>query len=674
MDQKLIDSLSNFAEAIETLVETFKEQKKEKKTTKGIASAIFGKGNINETLSNIQDDIKEIKNDTKTVISNQEELKELNKKDSQQRETGLFEKGSEQVDKIKEGVGTIVLIAGAVLAIGMAFKIISPVDVPSVLALSLAITTLGFTIAELSETGIPPPEDSLNLGLSILVFTGSIVASSILMQFIPDISPSQFLTFLGVGATFGLLFFLGFGDAIEQMSKVDFKDILMLPITLVAISASIAASSYFLSLTQPVDYSLLGNIPLMGLALAAVTIAFSLPLFVLSKMGANAIKGALISVVALPLISLAVMASSYLLNQTEEVPEDKLMNIMYMGVTLAVVSLALLIPITAIGLLVMSGIGGVALLAGAVGIPIIVGALAVSSHILAQGDYSSGPSPEWAMGFALTLTAMVPAMVALGTILTVPIVGAAILSGGFIAMTSVAESIANVSHILNKGDYSNGPPVSWASGVAITLGAFAPVYGMLVANKIIGGGVGPSDFKKAIETVSFGILTADVILQAGDYTGGPPKEWSEGVGEAIGAFSPVYGMLVKNKIFEFIGGGGIGPEQFASSIKSVATGINQAAETLSEGKANFGSYPSEEWSEGVGKAIGAFAPVFETMNSSLGGIIDSVFGGDKKDKYKTAMKSIAEGIVDVSQTIGEGDLKQIDIDPDYASSLSKLVS
>jgi len=670
MDQKLIDALSNFGEAIETLVDTLKDQKKEKKPTRGISEALFGKGNLNETLVNIQDDIKEIKNDNKSILKNQEEILELNKKEQQQRDAGIFEKGSEQVDKIKEGVGTIVLIAGAVLAIGMAFKIISPVDLPSVLSLSLAITTIGLTLAQLSESGIPSPEESLDLGISVLSFTTGIMLSSLLIQYIPKITPDQFLTFLGIGATFGLLFFLGFGDAIEQMSKVDLGDILMLPITLVAISASIRYSSEFLAETQPIDSSLLLNIALMGLALAAVTIAFSIPLFVLSKLGAKAIQGAVISVVALPLISLSVMLSSYLLNQTEEVEAGKLYNIMFMGVTLAIVSLALLIPITAIGLLVSSGIGGLALAAGALGMVVVVGALATSSHLLASGDYSNGPSPDWAMGFSLTLLALVPAMIALGSILSIPIVGAMILAGGFTAMNLVAQSITEVSHILNKGDYSNGPPVEWATGIAITLGAFSPVYGMLVANSIIGGDIGPEDFKKAIRTVSFGILEADTILSSGDYTGGPPKEWSEGVGEAIGAFSPVYKMLLINGLF----GAAVGPEEFSKAIKTVSKGILQSAETLAEGKASYGNYPSEEWSEGVGKAISAFAPVYESMNSSLGGILDSVFGGDTGKKFENAMVSVANGIVKVSDALAGKDLKQTEIDPDYADGLSKLVS
>ena len=84
-----------------------------------------------------------------------------------------------------------------------------------------------------------------------------------------------------------------------------------------------------------------------------------------------------------------------------------------------------------------------------------------------------------------------------------------------------------------------------------------------INNGFGGGGIGPEDFSTAIITVSKGIIEAASFFadpkNTGVWKGGPTKEWAEGVGTAIGAFSPVYGMLMNNGIAKIVGGGGVGP-------------------------------------------------------------------------------------------------------------------
>ena len=56
-------------------------------------------------------------------------------------------------------------------------------------------------------------------------------------------------------------------------------------------------------------------------------------------------------------------------------------------------------------------------------------------------------------------------------------------------------------------------------------------------------GVGVSEFETAIDTISKGLKKAAENLNSSDgklWTGGPGETWAKGVGNAIGAFAPVF--------------------------------------------------------------------------------------------------------------------------------------
>jgi hypothetical protein len=77
------------------------------------------------------------------------------------------------------------------------------------------------------------------------------------------------------------------------------------------------------------------------------------------------------------------------------------------------------------------------------------------------------------------------------------------------------------------------------------------------------------------------------------------------------------------------------------AIRTISNGIVEAAIFFSKNTAVFKNGPSYEWSLGVGKSIGAFAPVFQTLADSK-----SIFSsGVSIEEMKTAVIAIAEGIV-----------------------------
>jgi hypothetical protein len=134
-----------------------------------------------------------------------------------------------------------------------------------------------------------------------------------------------------------------------------------------------------------------------------------------------------------------------------------------------------------------------------------------------------------------------------------------------------------------------------------------------------GGGVGPEEFSTAIVTVSEGIIKAASIFAQNKtaWKNGPTKEWATGVGIALGAFAPVYAMLLKNsEIFS----SGLGPKEFSAAIVTVSKGIITAAGVFADNTAPFkeGMYPSAEWGRGVGGALTAFAPVFTALSNDTG--------------------------------------------------------
>jgi hypothetical protein len=267
-----------------------------------------------------------------------------------------------------------------------------------------------------------------------------------------------------------------------------------------------------------------------------------------------------------------------------------------------------------LGSIAMSGVGALAILAGAGMVLLVAGTIVATSHILAKGKYSKFPPLEWSASVALSMGAFAAGMVLLGGLIIATFgIGGLMLEAGSEAVLMVAHTIVKTSFILSKGKYTGGPTKAWAEGIAIALGAFSPVYSMLMANSIFslfgGGGVGPDDFAKAIKTVSRGIVDAAGFFAKNKaaFVNGPSKAWSEGVGLAIGAFAPVYKML---EDFPFSGG-----QKMSKAIIIISKGIVASAGIFAKNKATFDKgYPSKKWGQGVGAALGAFSPVFEALS------------------------------------------------------------
>jgi hypothetical protein len=309
-----------------------------------------------------------------------------------------------------------------------------------------------------------------------------------------------------------------------------------------------------------------------------------------------------------------------------------------------------------LGTIAMSGVGALAILAGAAAILVVAASIVATSYILSEGKYTNYPGIGWAMGVGISLTAFGLAMAGLGSVILLSFgLGMAALVAGGEAVLLIAQTIVDSAAILSKGNFTGGPTLEWAGGIALALGAFSPIYAMLAANKIMslfGGGVGPDDFAQAIRTVSQGIVDAANFFAdpkvKDNFKGGPPKAWAEGVGGAIAAFAPVYAALSSGGMFSTK----VTPEDMKAGILTIVDGIIAAADAFGINKSKFdlSNTPSADWGKNVGAALQAFAPVFTYMSENSGWFTS---GEEAANEMVYGINSVANAIVSVANKFGK---------------------
>jgi hypothetical protein len=337
---------------------------------------------------------------------------------------------------------------------------------------------------------------------------------------------------------------------------------------------------------------------------------------ILEKVG---IKSLLLGGLSLVVVATAIMASSWILSLGKY---DTYPPLSW------VISTALAVGAFG-GAMYLLGLGGPASLLsmvfGGLSALLVAGTIVGVSYILGAGSYGTYPSLEWSTSVGLSMLAFGTSTLALGVFILGTLgLGMIALAAGSAGTLMIAETIVASADIFRKGNFTGGPKKEWSEGVALAIGAFSPVYGMLMANKIFsifGGGVGPDEFAKAIRTISTGIVDAanyfNGPLAKAAFKGGPKKDWAEGVGQAIGAFSPVYAVLAANSGWFK---SGVSVKDMKSAIMTISEGIVDAATFFGNHKGVFdiSKVPSKKWGENVGGAISAFAPIFKQMSEDSG--------------------------------------------------------
>ncbi len=495
------------------------------------------------------------------------------------------------------------------------------------------------------------------------------------------------------------------------MGKMSWGDVVKIPVFYTLIATAIAASAFILSKAKSsfdkMSFAMLIKIAVFGVAVAIAVAAMGLVVKLYKILGIG-VKDALKGGLAIVAIAAVIMLSSLILNVGKYKNYPSLKWVLGVGAGLAAFGLAaILLGTQALNPFFYAGLGITLILAGTivatsyilnagkytkypklkwtimslfsigafatasillgtqvlnpffyVGLPmlmIVAKTIVEVADILSQGKYDA-KFGSWALGVVALYAAFTPIILILGAVG----VAAALMSvfggpnpfeTGREMLKDIAWSIVDVSKILSLGKYVGGPTREWAEAVGIGIGAFAPVYQMLLASAIFDADIGPEDFARAIKTTAYGILAAAQILAKGTavYKNGPPVKWAKGVGLAIGAFAPVFKFM---EDFPYTGA-----EKIARAMRHVAWAIVEVAATLSiggnAGLYKKGTYPSKKWGEGVGAAITAFAPAFDYMFENSSGWFDDD-AGEVIDQMRYGMVQIAYAIVDVANALNGG--------------------
>ena len=374
----------------------------------------------------------------------------------------------------------------------------------------------------------------------------------------------------------------------------------------------------------------------------------------------------------------------------------------------AILAYGLLAGAVGTAIVATSGVGAIALVAGLAAVLLIAMAIVEVDSTLSEGSYSGGPSMEWVLtttlllgGFGAVMAGAGIAIVGIGLgYLSIKIIAKAILEvdeklsegsyskypslaysastvllitayGALMATTgallplmwlgkksliTISEAIVESAAILSGGNYSGGPTPEWARGVNLALQAFAPVFKAISSQGLVGllfgGGASAEQMSSAIRMISQSIVDAANFFADAKvaFTGGPTKAWSEGVGGAIAAFAPVIKEIKDKGILGSLFGGATSPEKMAHAIRTISQAIVEAAIFFKAANVAFEGGPKKEWSEGVGSAINAFAPVFENLQSS--GLMGFFTGSSPKDMY-VAIRVITQGLIDSGRMFQE---------------------
>jgi len=669
-EDKFVEKLQDFTDALGDLVDALTDQAKNNpsEVLNQLVDNFDG-----EKFNTIANDISEIKENVIANAKTTDKILEVVKEQKQANEGGIMTTIGEKSNKEKVigAVQTVVLIAAGVLAIGMAFKIVGDVDFMSVVSLGMGIMFVAYAFSKVAsikddDGKIIDFKKATQVSLIMIMMSAALLVSGLILNFMPVLSLGTFITIVGVGVSIGIATYLVM-KALGSIKAKDEKKVFMAPIILPLIASSLVLSAMILTLTPEIDF---WNVVKAGFGVGLAIIAVMPAFYIISKANLNISQLAMAGL-GIVIMATAIMISSWILSVGNYDTYPELGWAAGVGLTM----IAFTIPMIATGMMMMAD-GGISLMLGALGVMIIAlaivgvsyilqlgdystypdigwsivvgvlmlsmgasmvflapmfpmlilgalgvlmvaGTIALVSHVLQMGDYSTYPDYKWSLGVGLSLVVFGAPMIALGAMILGSFgLGLVALAAGMGGVLLIADAIQKASHILGLGDYSVYPTTDWASGVGKSIMAFASALviqeGLGIMNSFFGGSkVDLSEFiikiSKAILTAGFIFSTGGDYWQEGNY---PGADWAAGVGGSITAFANALDVQQSS-------GGWFGDNvDFSSFIINVAKSIMTAGKMFSEGGDGLwkkGSYPGKDWAEGVGGSISAFAEALKAQ-------------------------------------------------------------
>lgn len=600
LDQKYIENLQKFSDALENIVELLKEQTK-KGGDGGSTDAVntMLNGIDTQKITKIVEDLDSINNRTKKIESNTDKILAEIRDTKKAKESGMFDKieDPKNKNKIVDGIKSVALIAGAILAMGIAFKIVGDVDIMSVLAISASIFIMAKTFSDISNLKNLNYSKMLMVGMTIGALSIALLLSALILKLVPTFSMMQLVSIGLIGFTIGVAAYgilsgiskltprqLGLAlltptilpaialglllssvilKGVQEISVAQLLSIIGLSIAFIPMSIAVAlvaknikdlnneqlifaalaiptmalailGSSYLFSIMQTVSFGSIFSAILIGIALIPISFAFAMILYGLKKGGVNDEKPLIFAAAAIPIMALVLVVASMILQKMQ--PLDDIGSII---LTSLAIGLSVLFLTPAFILLSKVNLKPKEMLFGALGILIISTVIMAASWILSVGNYGNYPNVGWAAGVGLSLIAFALPMIGLGILLFATMgIGFAILGLGAVGILIVATTIVATSYILGVGNYDKYPNLEWASGVGLALLSFAApmvLLGALFPLLVLG--------LAGLLLVVGAVLATSYILSNGDYNGYPPMSWVKGAGGALLLFSEIVNSI-----------------------------------------------------------------------------------------------------------------------------------
>jgi len=709
MDKKLLDAFNNLSKALDLLANTLDKNKKSKESGSATGDALKNQ-EIKDIATQIKDlsaDVKsiksELKNSNQKILKNQETLLNIAKKPQKgvDSKTGAVEDAGDpnKNKRIKDGALMILGIAVAVLAIGMAFKIIGKIDIGSVVTLALAIPLIAYAFEKVYKLNLNLKEIA-KTSLILIIISGALMLSSWFMKGIATISIGQGLTAIFIAATFVVISY-GIKHIVNGFKGINPMQLIALPLILVTLSLAITLASWIMQGIMPISFSqgltaifiaatfavvsfsakqmvsgFKGINPIQFITLPIILISLSYAITKASKImqgivpigfaqGLTAIFiaatfavisfgiGMLVKglkdvsvgeIIVLPLVlitlSVAIVCSSYILEKTKPIKFDVLLSVVEIALTMAIASTVIGLSIFVLKKL---GLKPKDILEGGESIVLIAATITASSWILALGTYTNPPDFMWALQAGLSILVFGLAVVGMALVMTKLGIGAEALIDGGIAVLGIAVVIAASSQILGLGSYGNAPTFEWAEGVGMSLLVFGVATLALGAVIESSAGLGAGALllgAGAVLGIAALIVGSAAILSTGNYGKYPTLDWAEGVGMSLLVFG-VATLALGAVIESSLGLGAVALLLGAGAVLGIAALIVGSAAILSTG--NYGKYPTLDWAEGVSMAIGAFYPLIDKL--STGGLFSLFTGGLKSDDIINTITGVAVGLV-----------------------------
>lgn len=661
MDKKLLDALNNLSLGLEMLSESL-DKNNQSSGSESKTQTTLKEGNFVDQLKEINDSLKEIKADTKTILNKQntvsevgkEKEKEKEKEDSKTEDIKKMGKDKEGQNAFVKGLTTIMLLAVAVIAIGAAFKLIGNVNFLSVISLSLAIVILAKAFTEvhttLKKVEFDPKKDAVNLVLAISSIALSITISSWILSLLSPVGFIQIVTAILIGGLMSIVS-ISMTKIIHSFKGVGIgeivKMVLFFPLVFSSISLAIVASSWILGKVIPIGFGQF--VTALFISVLFIALSFSMHKIMESFKGIDPVTIA-IAAVSIPIILLAltysIQLSSEHLSKVTPIGFVQVLSAIFISVVFIALSFA------AKGIIKsFQGIDPGTAAIAAVSIPLLMISLSAAilgaSFFLSKVVDVSGKQFLTSLGISAVFVVLSfgAAMILKSTKNFTP--KQALSLPLFFATMSL--SIYLSSEILSKVKPIEPDVLGKLTlmALALSISAVAIAGVMWIINKM------KLKIKDAfvgmviIVAVATAIMLSSLILSLGKYEEGkyPSKQWAVGVGLSLLSFVPailVLGAIGATGFGALVVLAGIG------LIEAVSFGIAAASHILNKG--NFTGGPTPKWALGVALSLMAFTPLY--LMSITTGLL-SLVTGVKPDSFKNTVISVSEGIVEAAKSLSK---------------------